>query len=98
MAVDSTTAALSICLKPLRGRDGAHEFDTQGLDDRIYAVADNAENVGRDAHGHQSMFALRALARKKTRAARIAKTLKRSEGATRQKAFKYGCLSLDSQI
>jgi hypothetical protein len=54
--------------------------------------------VGRDAHGHQSMFALRALARKKTRAARIAKTLKRSEGATRQKAFKYGCLSLDSQI
>ena len=30
---------------------------------------------------------LKALARKKTHAARIAKTLKRSEGATRQKAF-----------
>ena len=40
---------------------------------------------------------LRALARKKTYAARIAETLKRSEGATRQKAFSMG-LSLDSRI
>jgi hypothetical protein len=40
--------------------------------------------------------ALKALARKKTHAARIAKTLKRSEGATRQKAFSMG-LSLDSR-
>jgi hypothetical protein len=39
---------------------------------------------------------LKALARKKTPAARIAKTLKRSEGATRQKAFSIG-LSLDSR-
>jgi hypothetical protein len=39
---------------------------------------------------------LKVLARKKTRAARIAKTLKRSEGATRQKAFSIG-LSLDSR-
>jgi len=39
---------------------------------------------------------LKTLARKKTRAARIAKTLKRSEGATRQKAFALG-LSLDSR-
>jgi hypothetical protein len=39
---------------------------------------------------------LKVLAHKKTRAARIAKTLKRSEGATRQKAFSIG-LSLDSR-
>ena len=39
---------------------------------------------------------LKTLARKKTTAARIAKTLKRTEGATRQKAFALG-LSLDSR-
>ena len=39
---------------------------------------------------------LKTLARKKTHAARIAKTLKRTEGATRQKAFTLG-LSLDSR-
>jgi hypothetical protein len=39
---------------------------------------------------------LKTLARKKTHAARIAKTLKRTEGATRQKAFIMG-LSLDSR-
>jgi hypothetical protein len=39
---------------------------------------------------------LKSLARKKTPAARIAKKLKRSEGATRQKAFSMG-LSLDSR-
>ena len=39
---------------------------------------------------------LKTLARKKIPAARIAKTLKRSEGATRQKAFSIG-LSLDSR-
>jgi hypothetical protein len=37
---------------------------------------------------------LKSLARKKTHAGRIAKTLKRSEGATRQKAFSMR-LSLD---
>jgi hypothetical protein len=40
---------------------------------------------------------LKALAQKKTHAGRIAKTLKRSEGATRQKAFSMG-LSLDSRV
>ena len=40
---------------------------------------------------------LKTLARKKTHAARIAKTLKRSEGATRQKALSIG-LSLDSRV
>jgi len=40
--------------------------------------------------------ALKSLAKKKTPAGRIAKKLKRSEGATRQKAFSMG-LSLDSR-
>ena len=39
---------------------------------------------------------LKSLAKKKTAAARIAKKLKRTEGATRQKAFSIG-LSLDSR-
>jgi hypothetical protein len=39
---------------------------------------------------------LKALARSKTSAGRIAKKLKRTEGATRQKAFSIG-LSLDSR-
>jgi hypothetical protein len=39
---------------------------------------------------------LKTLARKKTHAAKIAKKLKRSEGATRQKAFSMG-LSLDTR-
>jgi hypothetical protein len=38
---------------------------------------------------------LKAAARKKTRASSIARTLKRTEGATRQKAFSLG-LSLDA--
>jgi len=40
---------------------------------------------------------LKTLARKKTPAAKIARTLKRTEGATRQKAFSIG-LSLDSRV
>jgi hypothetical protein len=39
---------------------------------------------------------LKSLAKKKTPAERIAKKLKRSEGATRQKAFSIG-LSIDSR-
>ena len=39
---------------------------------------------------------LKSLARKKTPAGTIAKSLKRTEGATRQKAFSLG-LSLDSR-
>src|SRR5262249_18032202 len=39
---------------------------------------------------------LKAAARKKTKASRIARSLKRTEGATRQKAFSIG-LSLDSR-
>jgi hypothetical protein len=40
---------------------------------------------------------LKSLARKKTPAKKIARTLKRTEGATRQKAFSMG-LSLDSRL
>ena len=39
---------------------------------------------------------LKSLARKKTPASKIAKSLKRTEGATRQKAFSIG-LSLNSR-
>ena len=39
---------------------------------------------------------LKKLAKKKTKAATIAKTLKRTEGATRQKAFSIG-LSLETR-
>ena len=39
---------------------------------------------------------LRTMARKKTPASKIAKKLRRTEGATRQKAFSIG-LSLDSR-
>jgi hypothetical protein len=39
---------------------------------------------------------LKALAKKKTAASKIARKLKRTEGATRQKAFSIG-LSLDSR-
>ena len=40
---------------------------------------------------------LKTMARKKTRAASIARTLKRTEGATRQKAFSLG-LSLELSV
>ena len=40
---------------------------------------------------------LKALARQKTPARKIARTLKRSEGATRQKAFSLG-VSLNSRV
>lgn len=40
---------------------------------------------------------LRSLAKQKTPAKKIAKTLKRTEGATRQKAFSLG-VSLDSRV
>ncbi|MFY9836268.1 MAG: hypothetical protein WAK55_07310 [Xanthobacteraceae bacterium] len=39
---------------------------------------------------------LKKLARKRTRAAKIARSLKRTEGATRQKAFSLG-LSLETR-
>ncbi len=50
----------------------------------------------RGAWTTEQVRTLKTLARKKTRAAHIAKILKRTEGATRQKAFSLG-LSLDSR-
>lgn len=40
---------------------------------------------------------LKAAAKRKARAGRIARSLKRTEGATRQKAFSLG-ISLDSRV
>ena len=50
----------------------------------------------RHAWTTEHVRSLKTLARKKTTAAKIAKTLKRTEGATRQKAFSLG-LSLDTR-
>ena len=44
----------------------------------------------------QDIRTLKKLAGKKTRAAKIARTLRRTEGATRQKAFSLG-LSLETR-
>jgi hypothetical protein len=45
----------------------------------------------------ENVRTLKAMAKKKTGAEKIAKALKRSVGATRQKAFSLG-VSLDSRI
>jgi hypothetical protein len=50
----------------------------------------------RQAWTAEQIRTLKTLAKKKKRAASIAQTLKRTEGATRQKAFSIG-LSLDSR-
>jgi hypothetical protein len=55
-----------------------------------------AKNAKRRPWDATDIRELKSLARKKTPAGRIAKKLKRSEGATRQKAFSIG-LSLDSR-
>jgi hypothetical protein len=54
-------------------------------------------NGKRQAWTPKHVRTLKALARKKTPAAKIARTLKRTEGATRQKAFSLG-LSLESRF
>jgi hypothetical protein len=53
-------------------------------------------NSKRQAWTSADVRELKSAARKKTPARKIARTLKRSEGATRQKAFSLG-LSLDSR-
>ena len=68
---------------------------------RIRHVSQNreylmAKKVLKRAWTSEDVKTLKTLARKKTHAGRIAKSLKRSEGATRQKAFSMG-LSLDSR-
>jgi hypothetical protein len=52
--------------------------------------------VKRQAWTAKDIRTLKKLAGKRTRAAKIARTLKRTEGATRQKAFSLG-LSLESR-
>jgi hypothetical protein len=54
------------------------------------------KSTKRRAWTSEQVRTLKTMARKKKPASRIAKTLKRSEGATRQKAFSMG-LSLDSR-
>jgi hypothetical protein len=54
-------------------------------------------NGKRRAWTSEHVRTLKALARKRTPAGKIARSLKRTEGATRQKAFSLG-LSLDSRI
>jgi hypothetical protein len=56
-----------------------------------------SKKVKRRAWTTEQLRTLKMLAKKKTRAASIARTLKRTEGATRQKGFSIG-LSLDSRI
>ena len=55
-----------------------------------------AKKRKRVAWSAEHVRTLKSMAKKKTPAARIAKNLKRTEGATRQKAFSMG-LSLDSR-
>jgi hypothetical protein len=55
-----------------------------------------AKKRKRVAWSAEQVRTLKSMAKKKTPAARIAKNLKRTEGATRQKAFAMG-LSLDSR-
>jgi hypothetical protein len=54
-------------------------------------------NGKRRAWTSEQVRTLKTLARKKTPAGKIARSLKRTEGATRQKAFTLG-LSLESRF
>jgi hypothetical protein len=54
-------------------------------------------NGKRRAWTSEHVRTLKAFARKKTPAGKIARALKRTEGATRQKAFSLG-LSLESRL
>ena len=55
-----------------------------------------AKRIKRRAWSTADVRTLKAGAKKKTHAASLARSLKRTEGATRQKAFSMG-LSLDSR-
>ncbi len=54
-------------------------------------------NGKRRAWTSENVRTLKTLARKKTPAGKIARALKRTEGATRQKAFSLG-LSLETRV
>jgi hypothetical protein len=74
--------------------DGALGIRRAFLKNRSYLMAKKA--VKRREWTSADVKTLRSLAKKKTQAGRIAKALKRTEGATRQKAFSRG-LSLDAR-
>jgi len=66
---------------------------------RSFTLGDNLtmKNGKRRSWTTADVRTLKTLARKRTRAGKIAKTLKRTEGATRQKAFSLG-VSLDARV
>jgi hypothetical protein len=68
------------------------------LKERAFIQGDSFMKNGKKRRAWTSVQVreLKTLARKKTPAKKIAKSLKRTEGATRQKAFSNG-LSLDSR-
>jgi hypothetical protein len=70
------------------------------IDTRLFDEPDlggvMAKKVQRREWTAANLRDLKSLAKKKTPAGKIAKSLKRTEGATRQKAFSLG-LSLDSR-
>ena len=70
------------------------EFDENGSFIRSYLMAKKVSK--RREWTPAQVRTLKSLARQKKHAAKIAKALKRTEGATRQKAFSMG-LSLDSR-
>ena len=72
----------TLCLEEAFGSLGVYQM-ARNLKRRSWTPADVRE--------------LKSAARKKTPAGQIAKALKRTEGATRQKAFSLG-LSLDSRV
>jgi hypothetical protein len=79
---------LGFCLRGLRARRSLI-FKTGS-----YSMAKKA--TIRRAWTAEQVRTLKTMARQKKRASRIAKALKRTEGATRQKAFSIG-VSLDSR-
>jgi len=73
---------------------GAERYKITFSNSGVLLMAKRAKK--RRAWTPEHLRTLKTLARKKTKAAKIAKTLKRTEGATRQKAFSMG-LSLDTR-
>ena len=73
---------------------GPSSYKTTFFRDRELLMAKQARK--RRAWTAEQVRTLKTMARQKKRASRIAERLKRTEGATRQKAFSIG-LSLDSR-
>src|SRR5271169_1842665 len=72
---------------------GAHSYKHRPFLNGRYRMS---KKLKRHPWTTEQVRTLKTLAKKKTRAASIARTLKRTEGATRQKAFSIG-ISLDSR-